>query len=291
MGFAVVDLRHRLSRFRLAGLILQNAHRARSVVFNEIDINCPVTLVVGRRQDAARLRVALGLDPVGDLPVLQINDDDRMPAIRAIGLCTAAADVGAAIVNRRRGSGANLALQIQAAQRTLVNDTRLTDLDTVEIAASGTKVVVTALRIVGDIAAHIPGVGQLQAGQDRAGPAVQAQQRRAALAVAVLTVVSADDDILVRHARASPIEAALGSIEPTGRLLFLRVRRILIRSAEADEVAVEGLAAPEAGVDIAVVIGDRAVRLAKTSPAFSRTFVTAVMISSFARSTAAVAQP
>ena len=77
-----------------------------------------------------------------------------------------------------------------------------------------------------------------------------------------IAVVRRDENIAVRNIRAGPVEATEARVLPGGKLFLVAPRRVFIRHGEADEVGVEFLTLPKAGVNVAVVVIDWAVRLA-----------------------------
>ena len=105
--------------------------------------------------------------------------------------------------------------------------------------------------------AAVVGVEQLacQAVEDQQGGGVDI----VALAGAV---VRADDAEVIRHISARPVEAADAGIGPGGELGFVRLRRVLIRHGDGNEVAGLALAVPEADIDVAVVVRRGGVGLA-----------------------------
>ena len=66
LAAALVRLLRDEDRRGLARLVGQNAELARRIVIEEVDVDITVLRLIGRCQDAARLRVALGADGIGN---------------------------------------------------------------------------------------------------------------------------------------------------------------------------------------------------------------------------------
>ena len=254
----------------LAGTIADDAQGSRRIVFEEVDIDL-ARLFIGVGEQAAGLRIALGGAGVGDGPGGEIDDRDAVPFIRFELTDARNADIGAAVVDhRRRGTHALDALiiaagapaaQIQLLERIMIDIAIRIDGDGIEVAALGGEIVAVCLLIIADGAADI----RADAGKiidHAAGFRIQGEQPCRRTGIAHFAVVGADQQELIAGIRARPIEAAALGIRPHGLLGLGGLRGVFIRDGQADPVGIGGFAIPEAGIDIAVAIGDRRIRLA-----------------------------
>ena len=281
---AVAGIRGRL-RLGLARAIHQDGNAAGGIVVGEVDehiavaraVAVEVLVDIGRGDHGRGLRIADDAIGVGIAHFaafdVEINDLDAVAAIlRELALVAGNAEVDAPVVDGRRAGGhdgaglflTGVALGVLECQRLEVRDPAGFPVDggIVDVAALGREEHAVRIRVVGNVGADITlaavvGVEQLacQAVEDQQGGGVDI----VALAGAV---VRADDAEVIRHISACPVEAAVAGIGPGGELGFVRLRRVLIRHGDGDEVAGSALAVPEADIDVAVVVRRGGVGLA-----------------------------
>ena len=264
----LIDLGHRQAALVLPRPILQQAQLPRCKVIQEVDINNLLLSLIGSRQQAAGLGIALGWQAVGNLPILQVDHGDIVAGIGAELPHAADAHIGPLVVNHRRGgthgrgSGAvGAVVQIQIPQGIGPEGAVLGRLDGVELAALGGEVVAVRVRVVADGAALVAHPGQCDLIDHPAASGVQAHDGSIAGGIAGLPVVGAHQQEAVADASACPIEAALGGIGPGGHLGFLLRCGILIGHRQAHIVRQAGFAVPKAGVQVSVMVDDGAVGL------------------------------
>ena len=273
---AVAGIRGRL-RLGLARAIHQDGNAAGGIVVGEVDehiavaraVAVEVLVDIGRGDHGRGLRIADDAVGVGIAHFaafdVEINDLDAVAAIlRELALVAGNAEVDAPVVDGRRAGGhdgaglflTGVALGVLERQRLEVRDPAGFPVDggIVDVAALGREEHAVGIRIVGNVGADIAlaavvGVEQLacQAVEDQQGGGVDI----VALAGAV---VRADDAEVIRHISACPVEAADAGIGPGGELGFVRLRRVLVRHGDGNEVAGLALAVPEADIDVAVVV-------------------------------------
>ena len=281
---AVAGIRGRL-RLGLARAIHQDGNAAGGIVVGEVDehiavaraVAVEVLVDIGRGDHGRGLRIADDAVGVGIAHFaafdVEINDLDAVAAIlRELALVAGNAEVDAPVVDGRRAGGhdgaglflTGVALGVLERQRLEVRDPAGFPVDggIVDVAALGREEHAVGIRIVGNVGADIAlaavvGVEQLacQAVEDQQGGGVDI----VALAGAV---VRADDAEVIRHISACPVEAADAGIGPGGELGFVRLRRVLVRHGDGNEVAGLALAVPEADIDVAVVVRRGGVGLA-----------------------------
>ena len=249
-------------RGRLSGSVPQNPQLAGGHVVEEIDVYAAAFLLVGRRQQAAGLGIALRLHAVGNAPCNHVDHRDVVAGVRGKLSRAGNAQVGSAAIDHRgrctHGNAAHAVCQIHAP---LIRQLPVAGhLNGIEGAALGGEIVGVRPGVVNHRTADIrvqavPAVHQL------ARRGVQKQQPGSLAGVAVSAVVRSHQQEIVGHVSARPVEAALAGIVPGGALAFFGLRRVLIGDGQADEVRVAGLAVPEAGVEIAVFHRQRAVGL------------------------------
>ena len=273
---AVAGIRGRL-RLSLARAIHQDGNAAGGVVVGKVDehiavaraVAVEVLVDIGRGDHGRGLRIADDAVGVGIAHFaafdVEINDLDAVAAIlRELALVAGNAEVDAPVVDGRRAGGhdgaglflAGVALGVLECQRLEVRDPAGFPVDggIVDIAALGREEHTVRIRVMGNVGADITlaavvGVEQLacQAVEDQQGGGVDI----VALAGAV---VRADDAEVICHISACPVEAADAGIGPGGELGFVRLRRVLVRHGDGNEVAGLALAVPEADIDVAVVV-------------------------------------
>ena len=273
---AVAGIRGRL-RLGLARAIHQDGNAAGGRVVGEVDehiavaraVAVEVLVDIGRGDHGRGLRIADDAVGVGIAHFaafdVEINDLDAVAAIlRELALVAGNAEVDASVVDGRRAGGhdgaglflAGVALGVLECQRLEVRDPAGFPVDggIVDIAALGREEHTVRIRVMGNVGADITlaavvGVEQLacQAVEDQQGGGVDI----VALAGAV---VRADDAEVICHISACPVEAADAGIGPGGELGFVRLRRVLVRHGDGNEVAGLALAVPEADIDVAVVV-------------------------------------
>ena len=273
---AVAGIRGRL-RLGLARAIHQDGNAAGGIVVGEVDehiavaraVAVEVLVDIGRGDHGRGLRIADDAVGVGIAHFaafdVEINDLDAVAAIlRELALVAGNAEVDAPVVDGRRAGGhdgaglflTGVALGVLECQRLEVRDPAGFPVDggIVDIAALGREEHAVRIRVMGNVGADITlaavvGVEQLacQAVEDQQGGGVDI----VALAGAV---VRADDAEVICHISACPVEAADAGIGPGGELGFVRLRRVLIRHGDGNEVAGLALAVPEADIDVAVVV-------------------------------------
>ena len=131
----------------------------------------------------------------------------------------------------------------------------------VEVPALGGEVEQPRVLVPRNGAAHVA-CQVVPAGQHRAGGGIQAQQRGGIAEILILAVVGSHQQVVVADVSARPVEAALGGVGPAGQLLLAAAVGVFIGGGQADVVGVQILLIPEAGINIALVIRQRAVGLA-----------------------------
>ena len=180
------------------------------------------------------------------------------------------ADIGAVVVDDGRAGAhggicrfAGVVVELQRPKLADLPDAVLgRDAGLIEIAALGREVIGICLGVIADRAAQIAG-NALAAVQQLAGFGVEHQKARRVISrVASLTVIRADKQEIIADIRARPVESAELRDRPGWDLALVLAGRILIRDRQADVIAVFALILPEAGIEIAVIYDDRAVRLA-----------------------------
>ena len=258
-GVGVIDLGH-------TGFVAQHAQLAGREVVEEIDVHIAVLVLIGRGQQAAGLRIALRGDIIGDGKTLKIDHGDIVAGVSLKLTHAGYADIGTALVNYRCGGAHCLIVihavfQMQALQGVFDKGAVLIGSDLIEVAALRGEVIGVRLRVIADAAAQVADVRHANLVQKRAGLGIERQDGAVAGMVIRSAVVGRDKDIILAGVGARPVKAVVG-IGPGSELFLVRLRRILIRDGDADEVSLFHLLYPEAGVDVAVAVGDRAVGLA-----------------------------
>ena len=89
--------------FVLTLFIAQDTELTRRIVVKEININVSGLLLIGCRQHTARLRIALCRHTIRNFQVFQVDDRDVMAGICRKLTCATDTNIGAAIVDDRRG--------------------------------------------------------------------------------------------------------------------------------------------------------------------------------------------
>ena len=89
--------------FVLTLFIAQDTELTRRIVVKEININVSGPLLIGCRQHTARLRIALCRHTIRNFPVFQVDDRDVVAGICRKLAYAADTNIGAAIVDDRRG--------------------------------------------------------------------------------------------------------------------------------------------------------------------------------------------
>ena len=206
----------------------------------------------------------MGAHSVGDLPVGDVDDRKVMATVCA-ELCRAGdADIGPPIVNGgcaggHGGIGGIVRIVVELQGADILNGTLFVHSGLVEVAALAGEVILAV--VMGDRAADVAGHIHLVGGQQFAGLGVKGQQTGLAGGVAGSAVIRADQQEVVAHIGTGPIEAALAGVVPSGELFFHRLRGVLVGGAQAHIVGLVDLAYPKTGVDVAIVIDNRAVGL------------------------------
>ena len=248
----------------LTGLVLQHPEFAGGEVIEEIHIDAACLLHIGSGQNTAGLGIAMGAHSVGDLPVGDVDDRKVMATVCA-ELCRAGdADIGPPIVNGgcaggHGGIGGIVRIVVELQGADILNGTLFVHSGLVEVAALAGEVILAV--VMGDRAADVAGHIHLVGGQQFAGLGIKGQQTGLAGGVAGSAVIRADQQEVVAHIGTGPIEAALAGVVPSGELFFHRLRGVLVGGAQAHIVGLVDLAHPKTGVDVAIVIDNRAVGL------------------------------
>ena len=261
-----IDLRflHGNVGSHLAGLVAQDTQLAGREVIEEVHIYHAFALLVGGGEKAARLGIALRAHRVGDLPAVEIDHGDVVTGI-CLELADAGdADVRAAIIDDRAARAHSGVLGVIG----IVIELDVPEITELAVLRNGNAVEVAALRgevgaavMIGHAAARVARMREPDRADELAGPGIERENARIAARIAGIAVIRRDENIAVRHIRAGPVETAKALVLPGGNLCLVASRRILVRHGQAHEVCIELFALPKAGVDIAVMVVDRAVWL------------------------------
>ena len=109
--YSIESLCCQIIRFCLPRLVTQDTERSRRIVVDKVDIDISGVLLIGCRQKAARLRIALRLYTIRNFPVFQIDNRDVVTGVCCKLARSADADIRAAIIDdRRRGTHSQLIL-------------------------------------------------------------------------------------------------------------------------------------------------------------------------------------
>ena len=166
------------------------------------------------------------------------------------------ADISSAVIDCRRG-GTHTA-QFQLLQ---IGDLALCgNLCRVETASLRGKIITVGGLIIRNITADVRVQSALFV-QHSSGLRVEAEQIGGLFGVSAVAVIGADQHEVFADISACPIKSALRSVRPFGFFRFVGLFRIFILDAEADKIGIACFGVPKAGIKIAVIIGDRAVRL------------------------------